>query len=320
MRECFAVGNSRRSALLVIFLLVFAVSAAGAEKERILATVNGAPVTFSDYRRFVLKIDPSMRTDGVDDAILKKVIDETLILQEASRQGIRVSDKEVEGSIRDFLKENSLTAKEFEKKISAQGIKPSDYRRWLKENIIVLVKMIGKEVNDKTAVNDGEIKDYYERNKEWYREGEETIQVKAILLRLSDTPSPAEATYLEIRAMKIEADLRRGEPFEKLAGLYSEDPSKKSGGAWGEFRKGDLVPAIEKKLLQLKEGEVSEPLWRKEGLYIFELVKRQGERFAPYESVKGDIGRTLLKQKRDERYSEWVKSLWEKAAIEIRVK
>ncbi|MGE5300616.1 MAG: hypothetical protein ACM3MB_06585 [Acidobacteriota bacterium] len=58
----------------------------------------------------------------------------------------------MEWSIRDFLKENNLTAKEFENKISEQGMKPSDYRRWLKENIIVLVKMIGKEVNDKTAV------------------------------------------------------------------------------------------------------------------------------------------------------------------------
>ncbi|MDA8106242.1 MAG: SurA N-terminal domain-containing protein [Nitrospiraceae bacterium] len=314
------MGNSFRSVLLFFCLLVFAVSAAGAEKERILATVNGAPVTFSDYRRFMLKIDPSMKTDRVDDAILKKAIEETLILQEATRQGIRVSDKEVEGSIRDFLKENKLTAKEFERKISAQGMKPSDYRRWLKENIIVLVKMIGKEVNDKTAVNEGEIKDYYERNKEWYRAGEETIQVKAILLRLGDNPSPAEATYLEIRAMKVEDALRAGEPFEKLAGLYSEDPSKKSDGAWGEFRKGDLVPAIEKKLLQLKEGEVSGPLWSKEGLYIFKLAKRQGERFAPFESVKEDIRRKLLQQKRHERYSEWVNSLWKKANIEILVK
>ena len=320
MPECFAVGSSLRSALLVLSLLVFAVSAAGAEEERILASVNGAPVTFSDYRMFVLKTDPSMRTDGVDEGILKKVIEETLILQEASRQGIRVSDKEVEGSIRDFLKENNLTAKEFEEKISAEGMKPSDYRRWLKENVIVLVKMIGKEVNDKTAVNDGEIKGYYERNRDWYREGEETLQVKAILLRLSDNPSPAEATYLEIRAMKITADLERGESFEKLAGLYSEDPSKESDGAWGEFRKGDLVPAIEKKLLQLKEGEVSRPLWRKEGLYIFKLAKRQAERFIPFESVKEDIRSKLLQQKREERYSEWVKSLWKKAAIEIRVK
>jgi len=314
------VENSLRSALLLLSLILFAVSSAGAEKERILATVNGAPVTFSDYRRFVLKIDPSTRTDGVDDAILKKVIEETLILQEASRRGIRVSDKEVEGSIRDFLKENNVTAKEFENKISAQGMKPSDYRRWLKENIIVLVKMIGKEVNDKTAVSDGEIKDYYERNREWYREGEETIQVKAILLRLSDTPSPAEATDLEIRAMKIREALGRGEPFEKLAGLYSEDPSKRSDGAWGEFRKGDLVPAIEKKLLQLKEGEVSGPLWSKEGLYIFKLAKRQGERFAPFESVKEDIRRKLLQQKRHERYAGWVNSLWKKANIEILVK
>ncbi|MGE5300615.1 MAG: hypothetical protein ACM3MB_06580 [Acidobacteriota bacterium] len=81
MRNYFVVENSLRSSLLLLSLIMFAVSSAGAEKERILATVNGAPVTFSDYRMFVLKIDPSTRTDGVDDAILEKVIEETLILQ-----------------------------------------------------------------------------------------------------------------------------------------------------------------------------------------------------------------------------------------------
>lgn len=320
MRGYFAVENSLRSALLFFCLLVFAVSAAGAEKERILATVNGEPVTFSDYRRFVLKIDPSMRTDGIDDAILKKVIEEKLILQEASRQGIRVSDKEVEGSIRDFLKENNVTAKEFEKKIVEQGMKPSDYRKWLKENIIVIAKIIDKEVNGKVGVNDGELKEYYDRNMDRYRVGQETVQVKAILLKFGDVPSPAEATYLEIKAMKIAADLRAGGDFEKAAALYSEDASKKFDGSFGEFRKGDLVPAVEKKLLQLKEGEVSQPVWSREGIYIFKLVTRQGERFVPFDSAKGDIRRVLLQLKRDARYSEWVGSLWKKSDITIEIK
>ncbi len=318
-RGHLCVENSLR-VLLIFSMFVFAASAAGAEKEKVLATVNGAPVTLLDYQRFLLKSDPSVKAERVDSAILKKVIGERLILQEAFRQGVRVDDKEVERRIRDFLKENNLSEKDFEKRIVAQGMTPSDYKRWLKEDIIILAKMIDKEVNSRTSVTDGEIKDYYEKNRDLYREAEETTQVKAVLLRLSDNPSPAEATYLEVKAMKIEAALRAGEPFEKLVHLYSEDPAEKSDGEWGEFRKGDLVPAIEKKLLQLKEGEVSEPLWRKEGLYIFKLVRRQDERFAPFESVKGEIGRILLQQKRDERYSGWVKSLWGKADIQIRVR
>jgi hypothetical protein len=58
-------GSFLRLVLLLLSLLVLTVPA-GAEKERILATVNGAPVTFSDYRKFLLKTGPSVKADRVD--------------------------------------------------------------------------------------------------------------------------------------------------------------------------------------------------------------------------------------------------------------
>jgi parvulin-like peptidyl-prolyl isomerase len=305
-------------ALMTFCLLgVFLHSIARAGDEQILATVNGDRITMSDYRQFLLTIDPALVSEVVDEGLLKKLMRMRLILQEAARQEIGVTDEEVEKAMQDFMRKNNLTTAEFEKTIAEQGLKPSDYRKWLKENVIALVKIIDREVDGKTAVGDAEVKEYYERNRSRYRESQGTLQLKAILLKFHSTPSPQEATYLEIKAMKILADLRQGESFEKQAVLYSEDPSKKADGEFGEFRKGELAPAVERKLLVLSEGEVSEPLWLKEGIYIFKLAKRQGEKFAPFEKVKDDIRHTLLEQKREARYAEWIRSLWEKSDITI---
>ncbi len=308
------------SALLLVCLLPpVSVSAGPAEGERVLAVVNGEKITLSDYRRFLLKVDPSLTSARVDEGLLKKAVEEKLILQEASRKGVRVSDQEVETSIREFLKEHRISEAEFEKKIRSQGMSLSDYRRWLKEDTLVLAKTAGRELNGKTVVGEQEERDYYERNRDLYRQWQGAVQLKAILLTFHSRPSAAEATYMELKAMKIADELSRGESFEKLASLYSEDPAKKADGGFGEFREGELIPTVEKAILSLREGGVSNPLWLNEGLYIFRLTSREGERFTPFESVRAAIGGILLKQKRDEQYSAWVRSLWEKSDITFTV-
>jgi peptidyl-prolyl cis-trans isomerase SurA len=318
--ESSCVSKVVLSALLILSMLPAVSSSSDLTgDERVLATVNGERVTISDYRRFLLKVDPSPASDGIDERLLKKMVEEKLILQEAARLGILVSDEEVEKGVRDFLRENNLTESEFERQIGERGKNLSDYKKWLKENIIVLAKVIGREVNEKVVVGEREERDYYERHRDRYREGQGRIQLKAIRLGFQGTPSPAQATYLEIRAAKIDEDLNRGVPFEKLAALYSDDPARKVGGAFGSFHEGELAPAVEKKLLQVREGGVSEPLWLHDGLYIFKLIKRQGERFSRFESVRDDVRLMLLKQKREERYSAWIKSLWSKSDIEIKM-
>jgi parvulin-like peptidyl-prolyl isomerase len=320
------MGSERRAItnlflLLMLCVLPFGVaSAAAPEGDRVLATVNGQQLTMSDYRRFLLKIGAPPTMEGVDGRLLKKAVEERLILQEALRQGIHVSDEEVEKSLLDFLKENNLTRAEFEKQVAEQRMTSSDYKKWLKENIIVLVKIIDREVNGRVTVSERETRDYYDRNRERYRVGQEKVRLKAIVLKFHDKPTAAEATYLEIRSMDIREALRKGGSFEKLEAVYSEDEAAKVRGYFGEFRKGELLPAVEKRLLHVKEGGVGQPILLNQGLYIFKVVKRQGEKFAPFESVKENIRSMLLQQKQDERYSAWVRSLWEKSDIEMKIK
>ena len=51
--------------------------------------------------------------------------------------------------------------------------------------------------------------------------------------------------------------LSQGESFEKLAQDFSICSSAKNGGDLGEFPKGKMIPAFEKALLGLKNGEIS---------------------------------------------------------------
>jgi peptidyl-prolyl cis-trans isomerase SurA len=289
---------------------------AGAD-EGVLAVVNGEPVTLADYRRFLLKVDPSLNRAQVSDKLLKKLIDERLILQEARKKRVVVTDREVEQSIREFILQHKLAEGEFEKTIILRGMTVSDYKKWLKENVIVLAKMLDATVDNGVSVTAKEIEEYYGQNRNLFIREPEKMTVGAIVLLQSENPSPEEITGMKIKSLRIVSELRKGESFGKMASLHSEDPSREKDGVMGDFKRGDLVPALEAVLTVLKDGEVSDPVWLKEGVYILKLIKRIEPVFLPLSEVSATIDSTLRSERRERKYSEWIRSLWERSTISI---
>lgn len=306
--------------LILTALCVYApvVFAAGERRDEVLAAVNNEWITVSDYRRFLMKVDPGLDSSTVSRKLLEKLIEERLMLQEARKKGITVSDAEVEKGIRDLIADRKLAKGEFERTVTAQGMTVAEYKKWLKDNIMVLSKMIYAEVDSKVSVTEKEITSYYEQNKSLFIRTPETMTVGAIIMRRSENPSPEEITDLRIKSLRIVADLRKGEPFEKLAPLYSDDPSAGNSGVLGTFQPGELVPPVDNALSSLKEGDVSDPIWVKEGVYIVKLISRTKITYVPLDDARNPIRSTLLNEKKENAYIRWISSLREKAIILVK--
>ncbi|MHA2364739.1 MAG: peptidylprolyl isomerase [Candidatus Hodarchaeales archaeon] len=76
------------------------------------------------------------------------------------------------------------------------------------------------------------------------------------------------------KAIEIIDEIKAGKKFTNLAKEFSDCPSKKKGGDLGEFGKGQMVPAFEKAVMQLKTGEMTrEPVKTRFGYHI---IKRTG--------------------------------------------
>ncbi|MHB8882666.1 MAG: peptidylprolyl isomerase [Thermodesulfovibrionales bacterium] len=292
-------------------------SSVAAPEDRILAEVNGETVTSAEYRLFVLK-DPAPGTgNAFDEKVLIRLIEEKLILQEAAKKGVTVSDNDVEQSIRDFQLRNSLSQQVFEKTITDKGMELAEYKKWLKDNIIVIAKITASEVDSKVVLTEKDISDYYDHNRNLFIKDPEKIQAGALIMLMSENPSPDEITMMKLKSIRIYNELKKGASFEAMAELYSEDPSREKKGIIGEFRRGDLVPELDNKLFSLREGEVSEPVWAKEGIYILKHVRSLRETYVPLRDAREHIQATLLKERREQRYRAWVKSLWERSKIDI---
>ena len=173
----------------------------------------------------------------------------------------------------------------------------TDYEILLKENLISL-KFVDRELNSKIVVTDKEIADYYNNNLKRFIDKPERMQVKAIFMKCSAHPTVTEITDLKLKSLKILSEIKKGESFDKMIGLYADEPLKSHDGLLGEFEKGALITELDQALSSLKEGEVSAPVWVKEGVYILMISQDKGNIYPSQPGKRTDTYDTLSAKKR----------------------
>ncbi len=78
------------------------------------------------------------------------------------------------------------------------------------------------------------------------------------------------------KIQKVQQRLEAGESFEDVARALSEDPGTASGGGdLGCFKPGALVPEFERAAMQLRPGQISEPVHSPLGYHLILLQERR---------------------------------------------
>jgi peptidyl-prolyl cis-trans isomerase SurA len=121
------------------------------------------------------------------------------------------------------------------------------------------------------------------------------------------------------KLQNIRARVQRGESFEAIASVNSEDPgSAANGGDLGWTGPGTFVPEFERQIDELGDGEISEPFRTQFGWHIVQVIGRR-----TYDA-SGDITRNrCVSQMREARADEeteiWLRRLRDEAFVEIKM-
>ena len=249
---------------------------------------------------------------------LDRLIEKKLTGQKIKELNIHVSEEEVRQAIDDVRKQNNIPSQEaLVAALAGQGLSFDQYRAQLQEQIEKL-KLVSIEVRAKVQVGETETRDYYSANLAKYTE-EESYRARHIFFKTGEKSTPDEIQRSKTTALAVLADAKGGKEFAELAKKFSEDPAaRKDGGDLGSFKKGDMQPELEKAILALKPGEVSELVTTPIGFHIIKLEARIAGATKPFESVKAEIEEILYRKKSEERFSQWAKDLRGKASIELR--
>lgn len=249
------------------------------------------------------------------DQILGGLIEEELVKQKVEELGLKVSDEELEATLRDVQKQSKITTEQLRAAVESQGMSFQDYREKLRQQVLKY-KLVGREVQSKVNVTNREISQYYRDHIDDYR-----TPASMRLSRISFPVDPkAPSTRLEeARAEALQARKRIAAGEDFFAVLLALSTEKRAeGGDLGTFREGELTPAFESAVKNLQPGQLSEVVETPTGYHLLRLESRLAGNLTQFDAVKDEIQQTLLEKKREEKFKEWANGLRKNAYIDIR--
>jgi peptidyl-prolyl cis-trans isomerase SurA len=249
--------------------------------DKIVAVVGDKAILLSDVEAQALQVeqqsgnpDPNLRCNILEDMIIQK-----LLLNQAEKDSVVVSDDQVDGElnkkIRYFVGQiGSVEKLEAYLGKSIVQIK-DDFRERIRDQLIVQ-QMQGKIAGD-VKVSPAEVRAYYDAiPKDSIPFIESEIQVAQILKKPPINQVERERVRKELQ--EIRQKIVDGRSFASMAAFYSEDVvSAAKGGELGFMNRGDLVPEFEAVAFSLKGKEISEIVETMFGFHIIQLIERRGE-------------------------------------------
>ena len=241
--------------------------------ETILASFDGQTITLGEFNQLWEQVPEDYKLQLDKSMVLDQMISEKLLIQESKNMGLE-EDNDVLEQI---------------KKIT--------------EQILVQV-LIEREILDKIKVNDEEVLEYYEQNKDSFTEKEQ-VHLYNILLETEE------------EAQDILEQLKAGGDFSDIAIEKSTGPSAVQGGDLGYLTRGTIIPEIEEVVFALELEELSEIIKTDFGFHILKITEKKPETVKTLEEVKEDIIQTLLPDKQKEAFENLLEELKSKSEIEI---
>ncbi len=282
--------------------------------DRVVAVVNGEIITMSDLQRE----EAAKKTDGKQDErlLLEDMIDRKLQMAAAKRAGMDVTDKELADAIADIMKRNSMEPKQFEAALAKEGLTLELYKTELREQMTIS-RVFNKYVRSGLAVDEADVRAYYERNKKSYSLPEE-IRVRQIFFRLPENATPDQTAAVKQKALAALERAKKGEDFIRLVNELSESENAALGGDLGFMQRDQLIPEIEEAARTLKPGEIAGPLLCAGGFHVIRLEEIRTQ-VKPFEKVKDEIAKMLFEQKMENTYRTWLQTLRSDSLIENRL-
>lgn len=273
------------------------------ETKKVIATVNDKKIYLDELQA---KLGPANAPEDKEALVLKKemlgkMIERELILQEAERLGIRVSEEEVNNGVKSLFMDYS--PEDLEKALEREEINFEQWKKKAKEDLMVK-KLIYQEVNSKISVSDKEIKEYYEQNKKEFYQPPQTRALQIVV-------------ETEEEAYRILEELSLGKDFKKLAKEKSISPDAARGGDLGFFGKGEMPEEFDEAVFKLEKNETSDVVRTPYGFHIFKVIDKRKGGIKSLSDVKEKIKAKLLMQKQDEQFIRWIEGLRKKSKITV---
>jgi foldase protein PrsA len=230
---------------------------------------------------------------ALQDQTMKYLVQQAELEQKAKTLGIVVTDKDVQARIKQIKQQyfGNNEAK-YQQQLKAQGLTEQLLSINLRGQI--LSEKLYNKITAGVKVTNADIQAYYNAHKSTYAQAA-SRDVRHILVnnkKLADS---------------IEAQLKAGGDFAKLAKKYSKDPGSAAQGGKLTISKGQTVAPFDKVAFSLKTNQISPPVHTTYGWHIIQALSAvKPAKQTPLASVSASIKTQLLQTKKTDVINKWV--------------
>ncbi len=250
-----------KRALLLPLLFAFALFGCRGKSDGLpaMASVNGREIKRIEFDRFLALKLGEFATNEMSDSLRSQIFDEYLLRQvvidEASRQGLTITDTDVEKLAQDNPQMRSTAS-------------DTEGRKEL-ENDLLIEKYYQQKILREVRVSSEEIDQYIEANKD------RLTNKSGFYVREIRVPSREEAEAIRREIVEGKND------FAKVARTHSTS-LKTEQGELTRYDEGQMPAVLEQTIKSLSPGSVSPVVQSNYGFHIFQLERRT-QAYAPEE-------------------------------------
>jgi peptidyl-prolyl cis-trans isomerase SurA len=254
--------------------------AAQSTLDSIVAIVNESVITHRELKNRInlIKIDFSQSNrrlpaaDVLQRQVLESLINNSLLLQEASSRGIKITDSHLNQSMQRLAKQNKLSLSDFRKSLIADGLDYDKYRETIRREMTV--STLSRQYGQRNAtISEAEVDDFIilsgddETNFEY--------RLSHILIALPDASTPDQVSAAQDTAQQILSELDEGIQFEQLANTFSAGDTALQGGDLGWRKKAEIPSLFTTQILAMEPGDHAGPIRSASGFHIVYLSERR---------------------------------------------
>ena len=271
--------------------------------DNILARVGDQAITLSDFqirKNFLTAYFPNLRNTETDIDrnlnlnLLNNLIDEEILVQEAKRRGVMLSDSEFQTALKratDTFLDSNIAGFLYTLNISLD-----DWHKMFQKRLVV-EKLTASLFAAAPLPSEKDARSYYKDHEKDFNE-----------------PEMREVGHLQVRTAEVAelslTYLKQNKQFSELVTAFSNAADRSYGGSLGWVARGELPTNLEGTVFSLEKiGEVSKPVETPYGFHIFKLTGLKPARKLPFEEAKQQIFKILSEKNKNEVFTSFFEKL-----------
>jgi peptidyl-prolyl cis-trans isomerase SurA len=283
---------------------------------RIIATVDGDPITVHEVERYREQSAAGGSTEITEQQALEALITDKLLEKEVRDRKIEVKTEDIDRYVDQVKERNRIDDYRFEAALQAQGLTLARYRERIKGEL-EKSQLVNREIRGRVSVTPDEIERYYQANREDFRSGER-VTVRAILFRIEPLDNDAEIERIRRKAEEVRQLAMSGRDFAELAKQFSEGPGAEKGGLLGTFARGEMDAELERVVFALTPGQLSSVVHGNQGFHLLRVDKLEPPGYRSLDESREQIRETLYQKAVEQRFQDWLsKDLRERHSVEV---